>query len=221
MTYLKAFAPIVLFIPLTAFSQEKEGIVKEDIEVSAQANVYFHEIMDTSMVPGGAGIPPIAIDVRGADYVTFDNVSGEVSCFGERDSTFYGADGGEYGESTSVYPGEYIPLSGINHKTKVMFLTGVFVSAYSGLDPQLPAIDFTEEEEFYSDKYIPAQNQVVYIGDGRKEDGTPQLLGVPTGAETLYIGFADCLRGKPSNYSNNAGSIKITVVKHMHDVREK
>lgn len=219
--YLKSIVTLLFFVPLTVFSQENKSIVKEDIEVSALANVYFHEIRDTSMVRGGAGIPPIAIDVKGVEYITFENASGKVSCFKDEDSTYFGADGGSYGEHTGVMPERFCPLSGIEHKKKVMFLTGVFTSQFSGLDPQLPAIDFTEAEGFYSERYIPAQNQVIFIGDGIKEDGTPQVLGVPTGAEVLFIGFADCLHGTPSNYNDNGGSIKITVLKHMKVQREK
>lgn len=210
--YLKP-AIFLLLLPGYVFAQK--GVEKETIEVSALANVYFHEIRDTSMVPGGAGIPPIAIDVRGFEMITFEGAEGEVSAYKDRDSTYFGADGGFYGEKTSVAFGTgFVALSGIVHREKVMFLVGAFQSELSRIYEPPRTIDFTNKENYDYRSYCPALNQVFYIGDGIREDGAKQLLIVPRDAEVLYIGFADCLSGPPRHYNDNGGSIKITVVKH-------
>lgn len=190
-----------------ALAQDEE-IQRIPIEISAQANLYFHEIMDTSMVPGGAGVLPIEIDIRGVKMIGFEDVEGTVSCFGDYDSTYFGADGGAFGQKTDVT--ERGALSGIQHSKKVMFVTGVMISEYSRLDPPCPADDYTERENY--EELYPPFNQVFFVGDGKNAKGVRQRILVRDDATTLYIGFADCLQGPASNYRDNKGTIKMTVV---------
>ncbi|MCB9044591.1 MAG: hypothetical protein H6550_00495 [Chitinophagales bacterium] len=198
---------MLLSIPDVKAQEELEKI---DIEVSAQANLYFSQVRDTSIIPGGAGIPPVVIDIRGVKMITFENAEGTVTCFNEREGTYFGADGGAYGEKTDVQ--ELGGLSGIKHNKKVMFLTGVIISDYSLLEPPFPAIDYTEKENY--EELYPSFDQPFFIGDGKNKDGATQRILVRREATTLIVGFADCLIGPARNYRNNDGTIKITVVLH-------
>lgn len=197
----------VILVATPALAQNEE-IQRIPIEIPAQANLYFHEIPDTSMVRGGAGVLPVEIDIRGVKMISFEDVEGTVSCFGDYDSTYFGADGGAYGQRTDV--AERGALSGIQHKKKVMFVTGVMISEYSRLDPPYPADDYTERENY--DELYPPLNQAFFIGDGVNNKGSRQRILVRDEATTLYIGFADCLLGPASNYRDNKGTIKMTVV---------
>jgi hypothetical protein len=201
---------IALLYTVPAFAQQKD-IEKIPIEVSAKANLYFHEVRDTSIVPGGAGIPPVAIDIRGVKMVTFEDAQGLVTWFEhEGDSAYCDADGSTLG-NTDI--GETGPIAGITHKKKIMFLTGVMVSEYSGLEEPFPKMDFTEKE--YDTEFDLPFNQTFFIGDGKGKGGATQRFMVRPDATVMYIGFADCFTNGPSrNYRDNKGSIKITVVLH-------
>jgi len=205
---LKTVISLLLILLGTVAQAQEQDIEKIEIDVSAQANLYFKEVRDTSLVPGGAGIPPIVIDIRGVKMISFEGAEGLVTCFGERENTMFGPDGGAYGEHTDVH--ELGAISGIKHKSKVMFLCGVILSDFSSLDPPFPAKDYTDKEDY--EELYPSFNQPFFIGDGKNKDGTIQRIQVREDATTMYIGFADCLAGPPRNYSNNEGNIKITVV---------
>ena len=203
-TFLSA---LTLLWCATAFAQRDE-IERITIEVPAKANLYFHEIVDTSKVRGGAGIPPVAIDIKGVKMIAFEDVEGLVSCFGEYDTTYHGPDGGEYGAKTDVH--QMNALSGIKHDKKVMFLSGVLLSDYSYTILPNEADDYTYIENYEEKR--PSFNQVFFIGDGKNDRGIQQKIHTSSDATLLYLGFADCLVGPPQNYSNNEGSIKLTVV---------
>ncbi len=199
---------LVAMLATTPALGQDEEIQRIPIEISAQANLYFHEIMDTSIVRGGAGVPPLEIDIRGVKMITFEDAEGTVSCFGDFDSTYFGADGGAYGQKTDI--AERGALSGIKHNKKVMFVTGVIISEYSRLDPPYPADDYTEREKY--EELYPPFNQAFFVGDGKNAKGAVQRILVRDEATTLYIGFADCLQGPAANYRDNKGTIKMTVV---------
>lgn len=206
---LTTYITFCLLLPaLISSAQPEEDIERIDIEIDAQANLYYNEILDTSMVIGGAGIPPVVIDIRGVKMIGFEHAEGLVSCFGEHDSTYFGADGGAYGAMTDVH--ERGAISGIKHKKKTMFVTGVIFSDYSRLEPPLPAEDYTEKENY--EELRPLFDRPFFIGDGKTDKGTDQRITVRRDATELYIGFADCLVGPASNYNNNRGKIKMTVV---------
>lgn len=203
---------LCLFCTVAALAQ-KDSVVRIPIEVSAQANIYYSEITDTSTVRGGAGIAAIEIDVRGVRMVTFEKAEGKVTAFGEYDSTYFGADGGKYGAKTAV--SSYGSFAGISHGTKVMFLAGVLVSEHSRLDLPPDDADYSINDSWV--EYVPSFGQPFFIGDGKTKEGATQRWHISKDATVMYIGFADCLSGPPSNYSNNAGSIKVTVILHYAD----
>lgn len=211
---LKTILSLIFISLSTAVNAQPKDVEKIPVEISGMANLYFGEVMDTGKVRGGAGIPPVEIDLRGVKMISFEKAEGKVSCFGEYDSTFYGADGGAYGQKTAI--SDYGSFSGITHEKKVMFVAGVIVSDYSRLELPLPADDFTDTENWQ--EFRPSFDQPFFIGDGKTKAGATQTWRVPADATKLYLGFADCLSGPPSNYSNNGGVIKITVVLYRSDM---
>lgn len=208
MTLRALFTALLFSIGFIANAQDDIDTVQVSYIVSAQANLFYNAIMNVDNVPGGAGMEPVAVDVRGVKYIKIESTEGEVSPFTDSTGTLAGADGGEYGLKTYVAGAG--ALSGIQHDTKVMFLCGVFMNYASGLDAAFPATNYTKEDN--KPKHWPALNQTFYIGDGRMDNGKQQVFKVPNEAETLYLGFADCLEGDPSNYRDNQGSIKVTLI---------
>lgn len=193
------------------FGQDSNTIKKE-LNISAQCNVYkpFLGRYRVSDIVGGAGIDPIAIDVRGIKAISFENTSGTVSFMSYIDTMKNGADGGKFGYSTAV--GSLGTISDIWHSTKIAFLVGVFMGDDAIENQGRPPIDFKDKENIAI--WGPDDGQVFFIGDGLTDKGVKQVLMVPTDAETLYIGFADALFGPPSNYDDNIGSIHTTIVLH-------
>ena len=61
----------------------------------------------------------------------------------------------------------------------------------------------------------PTLNQAFFIGDGLTGDGvgSVQTFFVPTGATTLFLGFADApgYYGNPGSYGDNLGELRVTV----------
>lgn len=208
MTLSTLTTTILLGIGISACAQSNADTVQLHYDVLAQANVFYHGIMQPNKVPGGAGIEPITVDVRGVQYIRIQEATGTVSPFSDRDSTMSGADGGEYGLKTAVSGAG--AFAGIQHDKRAMFLCGIFTSYASGLDQAYPATDYTNDDN--KPQYWPALNQTFIIGDGKTDKGQEQIFKVPNEAETLYIGFADCLEGSPSNYRDNQGYITITLI---------
>jgi hypothetical protein len=60
--------------------------------------------------------------------------------------------------------------------------------------------------------FSPALDQVFFIGDGLTGTGTgqEQTFNVPTGADRLYLGFADSFDSVPSFYADDVGSLTAT-----------
>ncbi len=210
--------PLITLASLLSFSAiAQEDTTQMHFEVSAQANVYYNYIYDFKKVYGGAGIKPVIIDVRDVKYITIEKATGEVSPFTDSAGTFAGADGGLYKKLKTRVSG-LGPLSGIQHD-RVMFLSGVFTSYPSDFDEPYPAFDYTKEDNF--PKYWPALNQTFFVGDGKMENGKAQLFFVPSDAETLSLGFADCLEGTPDNYKDNTGQLHITIILHRDTPKEE
>jgi hypothetical protein len=118
------------------------------------------------------------------------------------------------GISTTVT--SYGGLSGIDVNQNNMFLVGVFLDATepSGPGPSVLSYNYgtlgglnTSDPSF-----SPALDQVFYIGDGLTGTGTgsQQVFNVPSGADDLYLGFADSFDSVPSYYADNVGSLTAT-----------
>lgn len=213
MRQIACITVLLLSSLCTSYAQDS-SIKRIEVNISAQANIYFHEIVDTSKVICGAGIPPIEIDITGVTMIAFEDADGQVSCFGEYDSTYFGPDGGAYGAQTKVTARGAI--SGITHLKRTMFVTGVILSEFSSLEPPLPAEDFTGKEH-YKD-FRPQFNLPFFIGDGKTDKGINQRILPWKDATVLYLGFADALAGPAQNYCDNKGTIKMTVVLYYSDI---
>lgn len=203
---------VLLALSVNPCFAQDSTVIKKDLDISAQCNVYmpflgrFHK----NDIPGGAGVEPIVIDVRGIKAVSFENTSGTISFMSSVDSMKNSADGGTFGLGTAV--NGYGMLTGIWHSTKIAFLVGVFLSDAAIENQTHPSIDFLEKEDY--ELWGPDAGQVFFIGDGLTSKGKKQVLLVPEDAISLYIGFADALKGDPSNYDDNSGSIHTTIVLH-------
>jgi hypothetical protein len=97
-----------------------------------------------------------------------------------------------------------------------MFLVGVFLDATEPSGPGPSVLDYnygTPGSLSTTDpSFSPALDQVFFIGDGLTGTGTGQELAfdVPTGADRLYLGFADSFDSVPSYYADNVGSLTAT-----------
>jgi hypothetical protein len=110
----------------------------------------------------------------------------------------------------------YGGLSGIDVSQANMFLVGVFLDSAepSGPGPSVLSYNYgtpgglTTADASYS----PGVDQVFFIGDGLTGTGTgaEQLFNVPTGADRLYLGFADSFDSVPSYYADDVGSLTAT-----------
>ena len=146
------------------------------------------------------------------EILTFSSITGTVGC---NFVITNGPDGTCFptvGTTVTSYGG----LSGINVADANMFLVGVFLdnAAPSGAGPSVLDYNYgTPGSLSTSDSnFSPALDQVFFIGDGLTGTGTgqEQRFNVPTGADRLYLGFADSFDSVPSFYADNVGSLTAT-----------
>jgi hypothetical protein len=174
----------------------------------ATADIYLAGAAPVPALPGGAGTLPmrIAIDPASTHLVTFPEVRGVI---GPWASNHDGPDGGTEFSGTDITP--FNGISGVLHKTRSLFLVGVFL-------PKPPLPSATASKPDLSDRdtvveFKPVLGEVFYIGDGHTPDGTVQRFLVPAGATNLYVGFADAsvFRGGPGSYGDNTGALTVKV----------
>jgi hypothetical protein len=146
------------------------------------------------------------------EILTFSSVTGMVGC---NFVITNGPDGPCWpGVSTTIT--SYGGLSGIDVDENNMFLVGVFLDADepSGRGPAVLSYNYgTPGSLSTSDpSFSPALDEVFFIGDGLTGTGTgnEQIFNVPTGADRLYLGFADSFDSVPSYYADNVGSLTAT-----------
>ncbi|HEX4274422.1 MAG TPA: PEP-CTERM sorting domain-containing protein [Bryobacteraceae bacterium] len=167
--------------------------------------------------PGGAGSLPIAISLAGGDQIlTFGitggtNVCGSTWCVSfDNGGNFNDADG--IGSASDMSNNALNSLSGIS-AAHAGFLTGVFESGTpSGSAPA--SLDFTAVGSTGFSSLSPLLDQTFFIGDGLTGDGSGSVQNfiVPTGATTLYLGFADACghHGDATGcYADNVGSFEV------------
>ncbi|CDM65452.1 PEP-CTERM sorting domain-containing protein [Pyrinomonas methylaliphatogenes] len=162
--------------------------------------------------PGGGGggtpAPYVTIPSGSGLVLTFQNVSGNVTCFVNGPSN--GPDGGQCASNYTDI-NSYDGISGIYFQGRTMFLVGVFTDGDptgqsaparlvydTGGSGSLSSSDLT---------YAPQLRQVFFIGDGLTGtgSGSVQTFIVPSGATRLYLGFADAFafHGNPGWYDDN------------------
>ena len=195
----------LVVLNVSLFSDTLSVIATSDIYGAGQAS------LPATIYPGT--FPPS--DSFTADpnqILTFSSVTGMVGC---NFVITNGPDGTCFpGVSTTVT--SYGGLSGIDAYQSNFFLVGVFLdnSAPSGPGPSVLDYNYgTPGSLSTSDpSFSPLLDQVFFIGDGLTGTGTgsEQVFNVPTGADRLYLGFADSFDSVPSYYADNVGSLTAT-----------
>jgi hypothetical protein len=186
------------------------SVFSDTLTIQATDDIYSagHSVLPSTIYPGT--FSPSDTFVPGPNEVlTFFSVTGTVGC---NFAITNGPDGTCFpGVSTTVT--SYGGLSGIDVNQVNMFLVGVFLNANepTGLGPSILQYNYgTPESLSTSDgTFSPALDQVFFIGDGLTGTGTgqDQQFDVPTGADRLYLGFADSFDSVPSYYADNVGSL--------------
>lgn len=173
--------------------------------VLASANI-FGAGRDVAPAPGGGGggsLPVMWSLPSGANrVVTFPEVSGEVTPVNENQQR-NPAEGQDF-SSTDIT--SYAGISGVVHRSKGMFLVGVFLTDGEPADPPPPRLDVTDSPR--NQLAAPVIGQTFHIGDG-----VGRSYRVPATATRLFVGFADAaaFHGAPGYYGNNSGRLSVTV----------
>lgn len=172
--------------------------------VPASANI-FGAGHDEPPAPGegGAGtLPPMWAVPAGATTMAVTGTAGTVKPVPASGGS--GASG-ESGWATDV--SSHNGISGIVHRTKGLFLVGVFLTDETPLEGEHPErLGFTDNEDFA--ELAPEIAQTFFIGDG-----VGHTVIVPSGATRLFLGFADAnqFQGDPGYYGNNSGQLTVSV----------
>jgi hypothetical protein len=230
-TLLAVFAVLLIGFSTSAFAVS----IGTATTVAANANI-FGAISLTGAGDGTGSAPTEITGISGGTAYNVTNVTGSVS-WGQGSNL---ADGGIYGQlpgATAISaPGNGI--SGISFSPDYDFLVGVFINSsappttgagptslnYGTGGPNGTTSNATDVPTF-----SPALNQVFFIGDGEEgyngvcqgatvsgmacTSGLVQQFFAPTGANELFLGFANSLGGTngPGSYVGDTGSLTATV----------
>jgi hypothetical protein len=185
----------------------------DTLTIGATDDIYAagHSTLPATIYPGS--FPPSdSFQVDPNEILMFSSVTGTVGC---NFVITNGPDGPCWpGVNTTVT--SYGGLSGIDVNQNNMFLVGVFLDASepSGPGPAVLKYNYgTPGSLSTSDAtFSPELDQVFFIGDGLTGTGTgpEQTFDVPSGADRLYLGFADSFDSVPSYYADNVGSLTAT-----------
>lgn len=173
--------------------------------VPASANI-FGAGHAAAPAPGGGGggtLPVMWSLPAGANLVvTFPAVSGEVTPVNENQQRNT-AEGQDF-SSTDIT--SHAGISGVVHRSRGMFLVGVFLTDGEPTDPPPPRLDVTDSPR--NQVSAPLIGQVFHVGDG-----VGRSYRAPATATRLFVGFADAaaFHGAPGYYGNNSGRLSVTV----------
>jgi hypothetical protein len=186
------------------------------VKVSGQANIYGAGLKNPPAPGGGGGgvLPvPVSLSVLGSPKsVVFPTATGTVSGWAARGG-YNGPDGGSYWGGVTNVPA-WKGISGIQDNHTTMFLVGVFLGP-NGQPAKAPAnLNVTNGHNVAS--VSPLIGQQFFIGDGRTNAGALQSFNVPTGATSLYLGFAESFgfgnpNLQPGYYDDNGGMLTVDV----------
>src|ERR1700691_1697810 len=189
------------------------NVFSDTLTIQATDDIYAagHSVLPSTIYPGT--FPPSdSFTADPNEVLTFSSVTGTVGC---NFVITNGPDGTCFpGVNTTVT--SYGGLSGIDVNQTNMFLVGVFLDATEPSGPGPSVLDYnygTPGSLSTTDpSFSPALDQVFFIGDGLTGTGTgqEQTFDVPTGADRLYLGFADSFDSVPSYYADNVGSLTAT-----------
>lgn len=237
-TLVAVFAMVLIGLSTSAFASPVVA-VGTATTVAGTANLWG--AVSLTGAGDGSGTTPTEITgiSAGSNY-DVTNVSGSVSCSTIYCAGGNGADGAQYSDlptATQITaPGNGI--SGISFSQDSMFLIGVFINSSSlpttgsgpgSLNYGTGGPTSTTSNATDAPTFQPALNQVFYIGDGTEgfngscpgvtvqgiacTGGQLQFFLAPTGANELFLGFADGAGevGIPADYGDNGGSLNATV----------
>lgn len=166
---------------------------------------------------GGTAAPGFTLTPGSGRVLTFGSVTGLVSLSVGVSTTPDGlTTGGNAPFGLSMNATSFQGISGIQLNQGSGFLTGVFVSSTTPVDPAPARLSFTNNGTpgligtgFTS--LSPLLNQTFFIGDGLTGNGggIVQQFLVPDGATQLFLGYADApnYNGAPGEYGDNSGSV--------------
>jgi hypothetical protein len=205
LSHCLIFASGLVFFNVSAFSDTLTVDATDDIYASG------HSTLPATIYPGTFPVSA-SVPADPDEILTFSSVTGSVGC---NFVITNGPDGPCWpGVSTTVT--SYGGLSGINVNENNMFLVGVFLNATepSGPGPSVLSYNYGTLGSLSTTdpSFSPALDQVFFIGDGLTGTGTgsQQAFNVPSGADDLYLGFADSFDSVPSYYADNVGSLTAT-----------
>ena len=179
--------------------------------IDARADIFSAGMAKADGGRGGK-LPSKITLAPGGTTITFTKVVGKVGCSG--DAAFI-ADGGDCaGGDTDIQSTRNV--AGIIAHDRTLFLVGLFVG------PKLPAkvperLDFSPDKQGSAFASLsPKLGQVFFIGDGKTGTGSGviQKFVIPSGATTLYLGYADAygFHGTPGAYGDNKGGLGVTMM---------
>jgi hypothetical protein len=211
-------AGLITAISLTTLASHPA--VATSVSVDARAAI-FDAGQPIALI--GSVLPPSVLLGPGSDHVvTFSDVTGRVDCV-VIGSPRFGPDGSNCTGSAGTLISSANGISGIDHDSRQMFLTGVFVGPDTPSDPAPPVLQFAGSGgSSFSDLY-PLLNQEFFVGDGLTGTGSglQQSFHAPSGATRLFLGFADAygfgtpynnrIGYPPSSYGDNSGFISANV----------
>jgi hypothetical protein len=216
---MKSWSPIAMAAAATVLAAAASQAGAVAVNVDAQANIYAAGLADTSGFSAG-GLLPVSIALgAGSTSVVFDSVvagspvSGSPS--GGATCVFNGLASSGDGSTCVSSVSDVFSANGYSAyylSGRTMTLVGVFVGATKS--PTAPAgnpMSFADANT--ATGFSPLLQQVFFIGDGRTAADALQTFAVPTGATTLYLGFADAygFYGAPGAYTDNYGSLDVSL----------
>lgn len=184
------------------------------VTVNAAANIYASGDSSTAAFSAG-GVLPVAITLDpGTVSFQFDSVIAGLpvsgSSTGGATCVFEGSASSGDG-NTCVNSATHVSAANgfgsFDFEGKSMVLVGTFVGDTKGSTPA--GLSYTDAGANSTSSFSPELQQVFFIGDGRTSSSALQTFIVPTGAKTLYLGFADAYGfvGAPGAYDDNYGSV--------------
>jgi hypothetical protein len=175
----------------------KRGASFHTVTINAKSNIFRAGTGDLEETGGGEAPASVSFEPRAGLVLTFEKVSGRVSCCSGGEE-FNDADGGTFaGGVTDVESAGGI--SGITHPNKTMFLVGVFTDNSAAKPPGPARLAANDPKNL-----TPELFQSFFIGTGNGKQ-----IQVPPTATRLILGFVDgySFTGAPGSYDDNVGQL--------------
>lgn len=176
--------------------------------LTGTADIYLAgQPKSSSKVDPSLGVVPNRIKVSsGAHTVSFPSVTGKIGCCTDPKDV-HGPDGDNGKDFSGTDISAFNGISGVKYPGQTLFLVGVFL----GDTPpkQAGQVDLSNANKTLVQ--APELGQVFFVGDGHTDQGKLQKIVIPSGAKSMYVGFADAsgFSGQPSSYNDNPGKLDV------------